>query len=77
MSKPTVDDGSKNLKAVIWQAPSGDDVIAEPAIALKQYSGGMVEIKQGENEVLLDVSTLRPLAKQLVELARAVERGEV
>jgi len=76
MSTPIVDTYHKNTKAVIWQAcPDGN--LPEPVITLKQYSGGMVEIKQGDNEILLDASTLRPLAKLLVELARAVERGEV
>lgn len=76
MSTPIVDICHKNTKAMIWQAcPDGNP--PEPAIMLKQYSDGMVEIKQGDNEILLDASTLRPLAKLLVELARAAERGEV
>ena len=49
--------------------------IGEPAIVLKQYENGdgMVEIKQGDNGILVNASTLRSLAKQLILLAIKAE----
>lgn len=75
MIKPIVDDHHKQTKCVIWQVGDDDMQIGEQAIVLKQYenSNGMVEIKQGDNEVLVNASTLRALARQLIALARKAE----
>jgi hypothetical protein len=72
MSKPIIDVSNSCTQCVIWQEGDDDMPIGEPAIVLKQYenSNGMVEIKQGHNEVLVNASTLRALAKQLIVLAR-------
>lgn len=72
MLKPIVDYHNKHTQCVIWQAGDDDMQIGEPAIVLKQYenSNGMVEIKQGDNEVMVNASTLRALARKLITLAR-------
>lgn len=72
-----VDTHGNHIVAVIWQEGTEEEMhIGEPAIVLKQYfnNSGMVEIKQGHNEVLVNASTLRALARQLNALARRAEQ---
>lgn len=48
----------------IWQNHPKDGV-AEPAINLRDYSDGLVEIKQDKNEILVNKESLGELIKVL------------
>ncbi|RJO61075.1 MAG: hypothetical protein C4542_07255 [Dehalococcoidia bacterium] len=52
----------------IWQEV--EDGVGEPALNLRDYSDGMVEIKQGKNEILVSHGTLSELIKVLKHYQR-------
>lgn len=71
-----VDISHKATRAIIWQEGTEEESgIGEAAIVIKQYENGchLVELKQGRNEILINASSLRPLARKLYELARIAE----
>lgn len=67
----TIDTSNSHIKSVIWQNGDDDLCIGEPAIVVKQYADGLVELKQGVNEVLVNRSSLTALAREL----RRLEKG--
>lgn len=71
MSKPTVDKEGR-VRSVIWQE-GGDVGIGEPAIVVKYWEGSdLFELKQKENEILVNPETIPDLIKVLRELHKEV-----
>ncbi len=66
----TIDIHASSIKSVIWQDGDGDFCIGEPAIVVSRYQDGMVGLKQGNNEVLINRSTLLTLARELRRLEK-------
>ncbi|MFZ3193735.1 MAG: hypothetical protein WA154_11100 [Moraxellaceae bacterium] len=66
----TIDTISSCIKSVIWQEGDEDCGVGEPAIVVKQYADGLVELKQGVNEVLVNRSSLIALARELRRLEK-------
>lgn len=70
MPRPTINEATLNgdyLQATVWQAV--EDGVAEPALALRTYDGSpngpLIEIKQGDHEILINAETIPDLCKLL------------
>lgn len=49
---------------IIWQK-IGEEGIAEPALSIRNYPGGIIEIQQDKQEIVLNKETLPELIKIL------------
>jgi hypothetical protein len=70
MAKPTINEQLLNgdyCHAIVWQEV--EDGVPEQALSIRTYDNGdnkpMIEIRQGENEVLINGETVDALGKLL------------
>jgi hypothetical protein len=75
MAKPTINEETLNgdyRQATVWQEV--DDGVPEQALSIRTYDGGnnkpLVEIRQGEHEILINGETVEALGKLLRSMVR-------
>lgn len=70
--KPIIDENALSAghkQATVWQQI--EDGLSEPALSLRTWEGGedkLIEIKQGESEVLINAETIPELCKLMKRL---------